>query len=239
MKSSNNDKHTQDRIDGKTLIAKSLTFDCTKDGLLAFFGRFGQVESCHIVTDRDTGDSKGFAFITFERASDAAVAASEGDGTDLNGRPLVIEIAKPHIYRGGADATGGIQDGGDDGVSISSYKLEKIDQFNHKLVLRQNLLPHDMRDKQDFDFVASDEEEDEGAEETFVKSLSRKEKKTLLKKLSHMVTDEGKGDLSCESHKRKKKRKRSKDTHTNDHHEDRPKKRREKKTKKRKQRSYS
>jgi RNA recognition motif-containing protein len=75
----------------------NLSFDSTKGDLEDFFAKFGSVKSVKIIFDRETGRSKGFGFVTFDNSA-SMQAAIELHGTELHGRTLNINEAKP---RGG------------------------------------------------------------------------------------------------------------------------------------------
>jgi RNA recognition motif-containing protein len=82
------------------------------------FGAFGSVDSAKVITDRDTGRSKGFGFV--EMSSDAeANAAIEGlNGKDFDGRPMQVNEARPQVKRpggGGGGGRGGYGGGGGGG----------------------------------------------------------------------------------------------------------------------------
>ena len=81
------------------LYAGNLSYSTTEETLRDAFVGFGNVVSCKLITDRDTGRSKGFAFI--EMGSDAeANEALEGlNGTEIDGRELRINIARPQEKR--------------------------------------------------------------------------------------------------------------------------------------------
>lgn len=87
----------------------NLNYDTTEDELKQAFEQYGQVESVKIISDRYTGRSKGFGFIEMP-VDDEARAAIEGlDGSDLGGRNLKVNEAKPREdrgNRGGGDGRG-------------------------------------------------------------------------------------------------------------------------------------
>ena len=99
---------------GKKLYIGNLSFKVTEDELQEKLAEFGQVESVKIITDRDTGQSKGFGFV--EMASDAeARAAIDGlNGKDLGGRALKVNEARPQ-ERGSRGGGGGGGPGGGGG----------------------------------------------------------------------------------------------------------------------------
>lgn len=82
------------------LYVGNLSFEATESNLRDTFSPFGDVQSVHIVSDRETSRPRGFAFV--EMASDGeAQAAIDGlNGTDYQGRSLTVSIAKPRENRG-------------------------------------------------------------------------------------------------------------------------------------------
>ena len=72
----------------------NLSYSVGKEDLQDFFGKFGEITDLRLITDRETGRSKGFAFITFELADNAEQAVNEGNGVELLGRQMRVNIAK-------------------------------------------------------------------------------------------------------------------------------------------------
>ena len=66
----------------------NLGWDTTSDDLNRVFGQYGRLTDAKVVTDRDTGNSRGFGFLTYENAESAEAAISGMDGTDLDGREI-------------------------------------------------------------------------------------------------------------------------------------------------------
>ena len=77
------------------LFVGNLSFDTTGVEISELFSQVGQVESCQLITDRDTGRSKGFAFVEMESKTDAMTAQERFNGQELHGRALKIDEAKP------------------------------------------------------------------------------------------------------------------------------------------------
>lgn len=92
----------------KKLFVGNLSFQTTEDDLRSEFEQFGAVESVAIITDRDTGRSKGFGFVEMSE-EDANKAISAMSGKELNGRVLTVNEAKPMVKRdfGGGGGRGG------------------------------------------------------------------------------------------------------------------------------------
>ncbi|QTS83959.1 RNA recognition motif domain-containing protein [Coxiella endosymbiont of Amblyomma nuttalli] len=87
----------------------SLSYDVTAGDLQSFFGQYGDIEDARVIMDRDTGKSKGFAFITFANHN-AAQAALLADGTEMQGRKIRVNIARDNPSssgRGGRGRNGG------------------------------------------------------------------------------------------------------------------------------------
>ena len=89
----------------KKIYVGNLPWTCTEAELRDFFGTFGEVQSVAIITDRETGRSRGFGFIEME-AADADKAIAEADGRDFGGRSLRINEAQDRP-RGGPGGGGG------------------------------------------------------------------------------------------------------------------------------------
>jgi RNA recognition motif-containing protein len=83
---------------GKNIYVGNLSFDTTEEGLRSLFGQHGTVDSAKIITDRDTGRSRGFGFVEMDtEGGDAAIQAL--NGTNLDGRDLKVNEAKPREPR--------------------------------------------------------------------------------------------------------------------------------------------
>lgn len=82
------------------LFVGNLPFNCNENDLQDVFEQFGEIEEIRVITDRDTGRSRGFAFVTFteKEAADAALAMN---GKDLNGRDMRVNIATERSGGGG------------------------------------------------------------------------------------------------------------------------------------------
>ena len=94
----------------KKLYVGNLPWSISEDDLRDFFATFGNVSSVAIITDRDTGRSRGFAFVEMDDA-DAERAIQEANGKELGGRSLRIDEAQERS-RGGGGGGGGRGGGG-------------------------------------------------------------------------------------------------------------------------------
>jgi cold-inducible RNA-binding protein len=84
----------------KKLYIGNLPFQTTEGELSDLFSQVGAVESVRIITDRDTGRSRGFGFIEMAD-EDAEKAINEFNGKDMDGRALTVNEARPQVDRGG------------------------------------------------------------------------------------------------------------------------------------------
>jgi cold-inducible RNA-binding protein len=96
------------------IFVGNLSFQTTQDELHAAFAQYGNVERVNIVTDRDTGQPRGFAFVEMTEQRDAETAISQLNGTELNGRALNVNEARPKPS-GGSGFGGGRGRGGGGG----------------------------------------------------------------------------------------------------------------------------
>jgi cold-inducible RNA-binding protein len=90
----------------KKIFVGNLSFQTTENDLNDAFAQHGPVEAVAIITDRETGRSKGFGFVTMTEGADKAIA--QLSGAELNGRMLTVNEAKPMVKRDfGGDRGGG------------------------------------------------------------------------------------------------------------------------------------
>lgn len=111
---------------GKKLYVGNLPFSATDQILFDTFTQCGTVESAKVITDRDSGRSKGFGFVEMSTDAEAADAISKFNGADYDGRALVVNEARPMAPResrgpgggggfgGGGGGRGGFGGGGGD-----------------------------------------------------------------------------------------------------------------------------
>jgi cold-inducible RNA-binding protein len=95
----------------KKLFVGSLSWDTNDEGLRNLFSAHGEISEAVVISDRDTGRSRGFGFVTFEDddAADKAVAAL--NGTELDGRTIRVDVAQAK-QRSGGGGGGGYGGGG-------------------------------------------------------------------------------------------------------------------------------
>jgi len=91
---------------GNKLYVGNLPFSVTEEVLTETFGECGSVSSAKLITDRDTGRSKGFAFVEMGTDEEAQEAISKYDGQDLQGRQIRVNEAKPQEPRDGGSRGG-------------------------------------------------------------------------------------------------------------------------------------
>ena len=94
----------------------NLSGEATEDDLRQAFAAFGQVESVNLIKDRFSGESRGFGFVEMPSKDEAQKAIDEMNGTDLKGRTLNVNVARPKTERrsggGGGGKRGGFGSGG-------------------------------------------------------------------------------------------------------------------------------
>lgn len=94
------------------IFVGNLSYQTTQEDLQAAFGAYGNVERVNIITDRDTGQPRGFAFVEMTEKRDAENAIAQLNGTELNGRALNVNEARPKPAGGGGGNRGGGGRGG-------------------------------------------------------------------------------------------------------------------------------
>jgi cold-inducible RNA-binding protein len=87
----------------------NLSFDTTEDQLRQAFEGFGEVSTVHIITDKYSGEPRGFGFVEMAAKTEATAAIGGLNGQDLNGRALNVNEAKPRVEGGnrGGNGNGG------------------------------------------------------------------------------------------------------------------------------------
>lgn len=97
---------------GKRIYVGNLSYDVTSSELETLFAQHGQVTSAQVISDRDTGRSKGFGFVEMGTDAEAAAAIAALNGQDQGGRTLTVNEAKPREERSGGGGYGGGGRGG-------------------------------------------------------------------------------------------------------------------------------
>jgi cold-inducible RNA-binding protein len=93
----------------------NLSYQTNDSELRAAFEAHGEVTSATVITDRDSGRSKGFGFVEMSNDQEAKAAISALDGTELQGRQIKVNEARPRAERGGGGGGGGYRGGGGGG----------------------------------------------------------------------------------------------------------------------------
>ncbi len=88
------------------IFVGNLSFKTTQEDLMAAFSQYGNVERVNIVTDRDSGQPRGFAFVEMTERRDAETAISQLNGADLNGRTMNVNEARPKPQGGSSGGFG-------------------------------------------------------------------------------------------------------------------------------------
>lgn len=89
----------------KNIFVGSLAWGTTSEKVEQAFAQFGVVSSAKVISDRETGRSKGFAFVEMETGGDEAIEAL--NGTEMDGRQIVVNEARPRENRSGGGGYGG------------------------------------------------------------------------------------------------------------------------------------
>jgi RNA recognition motif-containing protein len=98
----------------KKLFVGGLSWNTTDDGLRTAFEQFGEIVEAKVITDRETGRSRGFGFVTFSQEDAASNAIAQMNGTQLDGRSIKVNEAEDKGFRsgGGGGGGGGFRSGG-------------------------------------------------------------------------------------------------------------------------------
>lgn len=100
---------------GKKLYVGNLPFSATDSQLTDLFSQAGNVDSVRIVTERETGRSRGFGFVEMSNEDEALSAIEKFNGQPMDGRPLTVNEARPQEPRSSGGFGGGRGYGGDRG----------------------------------------------------------------------------------------------------------------------------
>jgi RNA recognition motif-containing protein len=92
---------------GRKLYVGNLPFSATEEDISTKFATCGTVESAKLITDRDTGRSKGFGFVEMSSDAEAQAAIDKLNGQDYDGRPMTVNEARPQKKRTGPGGGGG------------------------------------------------------------------------------------------------------------------------------------
>ena len=96
----------------KNIFVGNLSFGATEDAVRSMFEAYGTVEKVNLITDRDTGQPRGFAFVEMTNNAEADRAIAELNGRELDGRALNVNEARPKTDRGFGGGGGGRGRGG-------------------------------------------------------------------------------------------------------------------------------
>lgn len=98
----------------KKIFVGNFAFSTTEADLRQIFEPYGTIDKVTVVTDRDTGRSRGFGFVEMPNNSEAEAAIAALNGADSGGRALTVNEARPKVERGGGGGRGGSRFGRDD-----------------------------------------------------------------------------------------------------------------------------
>jgi cold-inducible RNA-binding protein len=110
------------REDALNIYVGNLSYDTTESELEAAFAAYGAVTSARIATDRDTGRPRGFGFVEMANKSEGEAAVNALNGTQLGGRTLNVNEARPREERGGGGGGGYRGGGGNRGGGYSGSR---------------------------------------------------------------------------------------------------------------------
>jgi RNA recognition motif-containing protein len=96
----------------KNIYVGNLPWQTTQDDLYSLFSQYGTVSKTQIISDRETGRSRGFGFVEMSDDAEAQAAIDALNNSDYNGRPLTVNEAKPREPRSGGGGYGGGGRGG-------------------------------------------------------------------------------------------------------------------------------
>jgi len=106
----------------KRIFVGNLSFGTTEDAVRSMFATYGTVDSVNLVTDRDTGQARGFGFVEMSNSAEADRAIAELNGRELDGRALNVNEARPKAERGaGGGGFRGNRGGGFGGQRRNRY----------------------------------------------------------------------------------------------------------------------
>ena len=91
----------------KKLFVGSLSWDTNDEGLRNAFSTHGEISEAIVISDRDTGRSRGFGFVTFDEDESADKAVAALNGTELDGRTIKVDVAQAKQRSGGGGGGGG------------------------------------------------------------------------------------------------------------------------------------
>ena len=105
----------------KNIFVGNLSFGATEDAVRSMFEAYGTVDKVSLITDRDTGQPRGFGFVEMSNNAEADRAIAELNGRELDGRTLNVNEARPKSDRASAGGYGGNRGGGFGGQRRSRY----------------------------------------------------------------------------------------------------------------------
>lgn len=108
----------------KNIFVGNLSFSATEDAIRSMFEQYGAVERVNLITDRDTGQPRGFGFVEMTNNAEADRAIAELNGRELDGRSMNVNEARPKTERGfggGNRSGGGYRSSGGGGRSRSRW----------------------------------------------------------------------------------------------------------------------
>jgi len=105
----------------KNIYVGNLVWDASADDLLELFQKYGVVARAQVISDRETGRSRGFGFVEMDNDEEAQKAIDGLHNTPFRGRPLTVNEARPRDEAGGGGGRGGHSSSGGGGGNRGSY----------------------------------------------------------------------------------------------------------------------
>jgi cold-inducible RNA-binding protein len=121
----------------KNLFVGNMSFQTTESDLRALFEPFGQITRIHIVTDRETGQPRGFAFVEMAKDDEAAKAMTALNGKEVAGRALRVNEAAPKPERGGPRGNNSFGPRGGGGAKRGGGSRERFSTEDYRGAARQ------------------------------------------------------------------------------------------------------
>jgi RNA recognition motif-containing protein len=94
------------------IYVSNLSYGTTNESLQELFAEYGEVSSANVITDRDTGRSRGFGFVEMPNEEEGQKSIDELNDTDFEGKTITVNVARPRTERTGGGGGGGYNRGG-------------------------------------------------------------------------------------------------------------------------------
>jgi len=109
------------QVNPKKLFVGNVPFTVTEDQIVELFSQYGEIVEARLIVDRMSGRSKGIAFVEFSTEEEALAAIEALHGYEMDGRGLIVNVARPQMPRENRGFGGGNRGGNDRGASRGGY----------------------------------------------------------------------------------------------------------------------